>query len=488
MNHAIRKGRVALLLMQTFSTLGFSVLYSTLILYTTQGLGLEDHFATAFTAGFIALNYTLHILGGYLGGRLMSYRGLFVTGMMLQAIGCLVIANLGLVSLIWGVAIFLVGCGLNAICIHSMLTQLYDPTDKNRELAFLWNYSGMNLGFFLGFTVSGIFQVHRDFLPLFLLASLGSLISFVLTVVNWEHLGDKATAYSQSHNKKTRIATAIAIIGVLILVLSGLLRRAHMANDLIFLAGFVMTCFFIYFAWRGHSKKVWAFLALAVTGTVFWTLYQMAPLGLTLFFDRNVHRDFFGFVIPPQWLQNINTAIIILGGPLMASFIQRLRAKGIKITIPLQFITGLLLIGIGFLILPIGIHFADTEGFSNIVWVISCYGFLSLGELCISPIGYTMVGQLLPEKLQKMGLSTWFLVTGVAAVFSGYFSQAALEGSSQDPLVTNASYGAVFLELGICALIASLFLYFLRKFLHRFIEEKPSLKAVEPAPYNAPQD
>lgn len=78
MEEIVRKGRRALLFMQMFSTLGFSVLYSTLVLYATQGLGLEDRYATAFTAGFIAFNYSLHVLGGYVGGRLLSYRGLFI--------------------------------------------------------------------------------------------------------------------------------------------------------------------------------------------------------------------------------------------------------------------------------------------------------------------------------------------------------------------------------------------------------------------------
>src|SRR5438132_1433587 len=81
-------GAGALFLIQIFATLGFSVLYSTLILYATKGLHMNDTLATSITGSFVALNYFLHLLGGYVGGRYLSYRSLFSVGMLLQVIGC----------------------------------------------------------------------------------------------------------------------------------------------------------------------------------------------------------------------------------------------------------------------------------------------------------------------------------------------------------------------------------------------------------------
>ncbi len=493
MEEIIRKGRRALLFMQMFSTLGFSVLYSTLVLYATQGLKLNDHYATALTAGFIAFNYSLHVLGGYVGGRLLSYRGLFIIGMLLQAAGCLIISVPILASLVVGSAVFLSGCGLNVICINCMLTQLFDPHDKRRESAFLWNYSGMNLGFLIGFTMSGYFQLHQNFHTLFLLSALGSLISFFLALLNWKYLADIGTHYSQSKNRFHSGCFAILIIIGLITALSFLLGHANLSNILIAIGGTFVAFLFAYFAWdekdSARSQKLWAFLILGISSLIFWTLYQMAPMGLTLFYDRNVDPHLLSFTIPPQWMQNINTFIIIFGGPFMASMNRSLRNKGYKISIPFQFITALLLIGVGFILLPIGIHFADPKGYSAITWVAGCYVFQSIGELFISPIGYAMVGQLIPQKLQGLAMGAWLMVTGVAATLSSFFSQLALGTTDvKDPLVTNGSYSFTFLQLGIYALIGGVALFFLRPFLHRLIQEKPSLKATEPAPYNAPQD
>lgn len=107
------KGAGSLFFIQIFSTLAFSVLYSTLVLYITNKLNLGDTTATTITASFVAFNYALHLLGGYLGGRFLSNRCLFAIGMVAIMIGCLLISIPTTNALYWGLASFLTGCGLN---------------------------------------------------------------------------------------------------------------------------------------------------------------------------------------------------------------------------------------------------------------------------------------------------------------------------------------------------------------------------------------
>src|SRR3990167_1662100 len=94
-------GAGALFLIQMFSTLGFSVLYSTLVLYATKGLHMSDMLATSITGSFVALNYFLHLLGGYIGGRFLSNRSLFSLGMIAQMLGCVLIAVPDPTFLLW---------------------------------------------------------------------------------------------------------------------------------------------------------------------------------------------------------------------------------------------------------------------------------------------------------------------------------------------------------------------------------------------------
>src|SRR5689334_25040794 len=90
---AAPEGTAALFFVQIFATLGFAVLYSTLVLYSTKHLHMTAKEATALMGMFGAFNYGLHLFGGYLGGRFLSNRNLFVGGMFCQVVGC------GLVSM-----------------------------------------------------------------------------------------------------------------------------------------------------------------------------------------------------------------------------------------------------------------------------------------------------------------------------------------------------------------------------------------------------
>src|SRR5688572_9685979 len=109
----IPEGSAALFFIQIFSTLGYAVLYSTLVLYATRHLRFPQKEATAMMGVFGAFNYGLHLLGGYLGGRFLSNRNLFVGGMLLQVLGCGWIALGTTAALYGGLALFLTGSGLN---------------------------------------------------------------------------------------------------------------------------------------------------------------------------------------------------------------------------------------------------------------------------------------------------------------------------------------------------------------------------------------
>lgn len=476
-------GAGALFLIQIFSTLGFSVLYSTLILYATNGLHLSDKLATSITGSFIALNYFLHLLGGYIGGRHLSYRSLFSVGMVLQVIGCALISYPSTSFLFWGLASFLAGSGLNVTCINCMVTQLFEPDDKRREAAFLWNYSGMNIGFFVGFSISGYFQLTQGYHELFLLSSLGNLIAVLLTFYNWRILKDRDTAFMDMSAAAKNKARWIGLASVIALFFSLRIMLEHTAlcNQLIMIVGAGMFVLLFILAFKQESvketNKMIAYIILALASLIFWALYQLAPMGLNLFIERNVDRHLLGFVIAPQWIQNINTIVIIIGGPLLSVLFTHWRERGINISIPFQFSFALLLIGIALAILPLAISMSDAQGYTNINWVILSYTLISAGELFISPIGYAMVGQLAPLRLRGLMMGTWMMITGVAAILSNHFSKMALgNADSINPLVTNTSYSQTFNLLGWSAIGAGILLLITVPVLTRLTHERKIMK------------
>jgi POT family proton-dependent oligopeptide transporter len=473
------KGVYGLFFIQIFSTFSFSVLNFTLVLYMTLFLHLSDKLATSIIASFTAFNFALHLIGGYLGGRFLTYRSLFCLSMILQAIGCFVVSSLNLTCLYWGLALFLTGAGLNVTCVNCMLTQLFEPEDKRSEGAFMLNYSGMNIGFFLGITLSGILQSKNLYHSLFFISSFTNIIAIILTIWNWKQLGDKETHLTSYDSKKRQRNNffGICLIAAMIPSLYWMLNHALFSNNLVILVGFVMMFVIIALALRQPTKelsnKVWAYLILGIASLVFFILYQLAPMGLMLFIERNVNRSFGNQVIPAEWFQNINTVLIVLGGPALAWAFSKVREKGFNLTIPVQFATALLLIGLAFIILPIGIRFGSPNGLVGSSWIVASFVLQTIGELFISPIGYSMIGYLAPPKLQGMMMGTWLMITGVAASLAGHFSKLAVENSTSIlPLDTNPGYSHVFNLLGWSAFGFGILMFIFVPFVNKLMKQQ----------------
>ena len=397
--------------------------------------------------------------------------------MTLQVIGCGCISTGTLALFYIGLALFLTGSGLNVTCINMMLTQRFTSDDPRREGAFLWNYAGMNVGFFVGFTVAGYFQATESYSNLFIFATLGNFVAIVLALLSWKTVADRNTMLLEVTPQKfrMRLLAGIAILIGLVPVVWFLLQRPGMTETLVkgicALVALTLVYLTITHADRREKRNMTAYLILTLGSLMFWSLYQMAPSGLMLFAVHNVNRMIGSIEIQPQWIQNINTVCIVLGGPLFAWLFTRMRARGWKIDIPQQFATSLLLMAVGFLILPLGIKLAPANGMSAFIWLFMSYVLQSIGELLISPIGYAMIGKLAPRQYQGIMMGSWMLVTGLASLFAGDFSGMIPEPTGATAVATNPGYMKLFAWLGAGSLVVGIALVllipFLRKLDHR---------------------
>jgi POT family proton-dependent oligopeptide transporter len=226
---------------------------------------------------------------------------------------------------------------------------------------------------------------------------------------------------------------------------------------------------------RREKRNMTAYLILTLGSLMFWSLYQMAPSGLMLFAVHNVDLMIGRVQIQPQWIQNINTVCIFVGGPLLASLFVRMRAAGWRIDIPKQFATSLILMAVAFLLLPLGIKLAGGDGKSAFVWLFLSYVLQSIGELLIMPIGYAMIGKLAPKQYQGIMMGSWMLVTGLASLFAGDFSGMIPEPSGTTAVATNPEYVKLFGALGAGSLVVGIALVVLIPFLRRLITDKAEI-------------
>ncbi|WNN46124.1 peptide MFS transporter [Winslowiella toletana] len=477
--HGVPAGSGALFFIQIFATLGFAVLYSTLVLYATKRLGFSNAEATTMMGVFGAFNYGLHLFGGYLGGRFLSNRNLFVLGMVLQVAGCWVLSGQSADGLYWGLAMFLTGSGLNVTCINMMLTQRFAPEDNRRESAFLWNYAGMNLGFFIGFTGAGYFQLTEHYQALFLFATVGNVLAIIISLLRWKILADINTPLLQASKSQFRLRMLIglAILVLLVPLIRIMLTHADFTGSFVIVLGiavFLLLCLTtLRHRPREEQRRMAAYLILAIGSLVFWMLYQLAPMGLMLFVEHNINLNVYGIHVAPQWVQNINTLVIVIGGPLLAMGFRNLRERGWRIDIPLQFASSLFCIGLGMLVLPLGIMLSGGDGMVAFKWIVISYLFQSIGELLISPIGYAMIGKLAPARYQGVMMGCWMMVTGVASVLAGYVSGWMPDNSGSTPLLTNPGYSHIFSLLGWGAAAIGLLMLCLMPLLRKLIQQAP---------------
>src|SRR5437660_3264707 len=291
---AAPEGTAVLFFIQIFATLGFAVLYSTLVLYATKHLQLPVKVATTLMGVFGASDYCLRLFGGYLGGRFLSIRILLVGGMALQVIGCGCIATGTAAMFYIGLASFLTGSGLNVTCINMMLTQRFTPEDPRREGAFLWNYAGMNVGFFVGFSAAGYFQGTESYSSLFIFATVGNFAAIILALFNWKTLTDRNTPLLDATPKQFRLRqlAGIGILIELIPVVWFMLQRPGGTEPLIKAICAAVAVMLIYLTLRHSDRRerrnMTAYLILTIGSLMFWSLYQMAPSVLLLFAVNNV--------------------------------------------------------------------------------------------------------------------------------------------------------------------------------------------------------
>lgn len=464
----------ALFFIKIFTTYSYAVLYASLILYMTSHLGISNNVATGIVGVFISLNFLLHFLGGYAGGKYLSNRGLFALGMCLEILGVSILSF----NLFWGLGVFLTGCGLYATSINAIMLQRYEPTDDRRELASFWIYSGMNLGFFLGHTVSGYFHLKGDYQTLFLSALVTSACSLVLMFFNWKGLADKTTELVNidSISQKKRLRMAVAVFAMLVPIVVFALKYEAASGGLVIATGLFVLCAILKFGINqktiSERNKIFAFLILVLSAITFWSLFFIGPMGLTLFINKHVDTTMFNVSIPPQWFHNINTVIIVIGGPLLGSWLQRKRKVGVDISVPVLFSISLLLIGTAFAILPIGIKVCSA-GIVSVEWVIASYIFQTFGELCLSPVGVAMIGKLAPQGKQGLLLGVWSMVSGIASMLSKYFSQMMVV--SKDITSEAGSlhaFSTTFNIVGWSSILAALLLFALVPVLKKLMEDK----------------
>jgi len=372
-----------------------------LILYmvapaSSGGLGFADADAASIYGTYTGSVWGAAILGGIVADRFLGqYRSVLLGGVVI-ALGHFTLAFKALPFFYTGLGLIVVGTGLLKPNVSTLVGSLYEPGDKRRDAGFSIFYMGINLGAFLGPIVAGYLAQRVNWHVGFAAAGFGMALGLVQYVLG-----------------KSRLQPALDRIAAA--------PKAADASAAAPGGGFTVE----------EWKRMVAICALFLFASLFWSAYEQAGSTLNLFADRYTRLEFLGFSYPSSWLQSVQPIFVILLAPVFALLWTKLGKH--EPSSPAKFALGLLFAGIAFLILvPAGSAAQSAPGIRvSPAWLIASYFVQELGELCLSPVGLSVVTKLAPVRIVGLMMGVWFLSNSLgnklAGWAGGFFSSMPLD-------------------------------------------------------------
>ena len=368
-----------------------------------------------------------------------------------------------------------VGNGFFKPNISTMVGELYAQGDKRRDAGFTIFYMGINLGSLFSQLLCPFLAVAFGWWAGFGLAAIGMLFSWTLIQFDGGKLDGYGEPPVRTGPDRALGIYALALLGIPIFYLlfvnlmnaeppvpgSGiigyivslsLMGKLLFGTFLIAVPGILIWSFVN--GERREFQMMLAAMVLIVFNVVFWTLFEQAGSSLTLFADRNTDLSIFGlFSISAGQTQFFNAFFIVALAPVMSILWTKLAAKGIEPSIPVKFGIALIGVGVGFLFLVWGASMVGPTFKVAIWWLAGLYFIHSFAELCISPVGLSMITKLSIARVVGLMMGVWFLSISVAQYVAGVVAQVAsvetVGGQVTNLKVSLDTYAGVFWTIGL---------------------------------------
>ncbi len=388
----------------------------------------------SFTYGaYLALVYAGAIFGGYIADRVIGYQRSILLGAVVMAAGLFMISMPSEQIFKFGLATIIVGNGLFKPNISTMVGKLYGVTDERRDSGFTIFYMGINAGAFIAPILTQILAEKvfgTDAMPaykvVFIAAGIGMLVSLFWFWVGRSQLegigAPPADAQGMQRTVLVAIGAALAIPVVYFLLALGADKLQYWVLTPMFI-GLAAMLFVEGVRNGGEARdKVIAMLIIFAFNILFWMFFEQAGSSFNFLAENIVDRNLGGWEFPTAWFQSVNSIAIIVLAPVIAWIWVKMGRR--NPSIPRKFGLGLLFNGLAFLLLMFALSsLIDPTSFKIPFWTLfMVYVIQSVGELCLSPIGLSMVTKLAPVRLVGLGMGGWFLSTGIGNNLSGIFA------------------------------------------------------------------
>ena len=420
-------------LWERFSYYGMRALLVLFLTATFANGGFEMAELDAFTIYgiFTGLVYVTPILGGMLADKVLGQRKTIYIGGLAMATGQFMLAASAMAadgdlefrkSLFYaGLGILIMGNGFFKPNISTMVGELYDNNDPRKDSGFTIFYMGINLGAFLSPLVAGYLGEQVAWQYGFMAAGTGMLIGTTWFFLRSHTLGTigmppKVKSERNRLILKDWISIVIYVI-VLVAFVFGLILgwgtvSETVRNWLIRILATAGVLYLLLSVFRGtNGKTEWSrvavILVLAVFNIFFWSGFEQAGTTFNVFARDNTQRMIGSMEIPASWFQSVNAIFIVLFAPLFSILWVQLDKKNLNPNTPMKFGWGMLLLSLGFVIMAFASASAEGGNLVSPMWLVMVFMLHTFGELCLSPIGLSMVTKLSPPKLVSTMMGVW---------------------------------------------------------------------------------
>ena len=451
------KGLYLLFATEMWERFSYYGMRAVLVLFLTKAMMMDKAFASKFYGGYTSLVYLTPLIGGFIADRYWGNRRSILTGGLLMALGQFTLfasaSNYGPADthaashwlLYLGLGTMIVGNGFFKPNISSMVGSLYSSTDKRKDAAYTIFYMGINLGSFLGNTITSLIGDKEGHPEAFRWAFLACGIAMLLgtAIFNWgkEKYLHTPTGAPVGTTPATSggIMGVYALLPVLLAIILGILwlDSAKFPTIAPLLGVAVVAIAYMIFSDKSLSgadvKGIMVIFIVSFFVVFFWAAFEQAPASLTFFADEQMNRTIFGYELPASIFQNLNAIFVVVGAPLMAAVWTTLGRRGAEPPSPLKMSIGLAFLAAGYLVMCFGVHDLQPGVKVSMFFLVALYFLHSVGELCLSPIGLSLVNKLAPAKFASLLMAVWFLANAAANYLAGYMSSLYPDPKSTAP-------------------------------------------------------
>lgn len=434
-----------------------------LTFFMVDQLLLKDADANLQYGAIQAFVYAFTFIGGIFADKILGFKKSLFFGAIVMILGNLIIAFSPQTMFYYGIAFSIIGTGFFKPNISSMVGELYHENDNRRDAGYGMFYAGINIGGLLGGAMVIYLGKYHSWQLAFLSAAVVMVIGLVTFLATKKHLGPIGNSPLLNIPVEKRklkefsvyIGSLLSIPFIYIMVLN-----TDYTDYFMYTIGIVALLYFAFELFKletvSMQKKLFAAFIFIFFYFLFNSIFEQSGGSLSLFAKDNLNSDLLFFTMDPNIVNNSsNSLFVIIFSPLIGLLWLWLAKRKIEPNTVLKFGIGFLFLGASFYLFYYTKFFANSQGITSLNLFTFAYLVTTIGELCLGPIGMSIITKLSPKRLFGMMMGLWFLASAFGQFAAGKLGAEISNSNTGSTLVTKLqSYTEGYYQLAIYSFIA----------------------------------